>query len=176
MITLPTRVIFLDYDGCTLTLRTMLASGKPGFSSAPFDPITCRVLERVCRTGISIVVSSTWREGPRWRDKLEEAGLMEFIHPTCPITPSLNCDRSIEINDWLSTHPEVTDYRIIDDDHFNWTPEQIPKWIQCEPHDGLGGREMAALMEWAGLNGSNKASWPAITARPHLATPPDSEL
>lgn len=148
----PKRVIFLDFDGVLLTLRTALASPSPGFSSAPPDPLTCAIIERVCKMGVSIVVSSTWREiGNRWKEKLEEAFLIQFLHPTDPTTPVLNCDRSIEIADWLSRHPEVEDYRIIDDDHFNWTPEQDAKWIICEPHDGLGGREAVNLYDWAGV-------------------------
>lgn len=152
MITLPTRVIFLELGGFILSEHR------------------CRRLAHICQTGIRLVNTSHWittrtaqtqtvsycpstgelitREcWPTFGEQLFDA----FRHPTRPIIPGPNRDHSIGIKEWLSLHPEVTDYRILDTDDYPWTTEQSIKWINLIPHRGLGTQDLAALQEWAGL-------------------------
>lgn len=145
------KIIFLDFDGVILTGRTMMARlPARGFSNANPDPVLCDLLRHCCETGIQIVVSSTWREiGDKAKSKLFDVDLEQFLHADWRTGSFENRPR--EISEWLARHPEVTDYRIIDDDDHHWTAEQMPLWIQCHPYDGMLFNEMRALAEWAGL-------------------------
>ncbi len=161
-INLPTKVIFLDFDGPILNARVALAVGE-GLWSTP-DPVACQLIARVCEAGVGIVVSSTWRnltEGVRKtvHDVLEEGKLTKYVHPdwrtiNAPYDqyPESRDARPYEIQEWLARHPEVTDYAILDDDHFNWTPEQEGKWYKCNGHNGLMAGEMIHLLDWSGIS------------------------
>lgn len=74
---------------------------------------------------------------------------MPFLHEDWR-TAEIGC-RSKEIAEWLARHPEVVDYRIADDDKFNWTPEQDSKWLECSAYDGMPAMTMKDLAEWAGV-------------------------
>lgn len=152
------RVIFLDFDGVIMTLRLALATGQ-GWVDPPPDPLATMFLRRICEIGVKIVVTSTWRkhELGGWgcaKNKLKEGNLLEFLHEdwrTIQVpwgTDGSRDTRPREITEWLSRHPEVTDYRIIDDDSFAWTPEQDAKWIRCHPGDGLPSEGMIELLDW----------------------------
>lgn len=152
------KIIFLDFDGVILTGRTMLARlPAKGFSAARPDPVLCDLLKHCCENGVKIVVSSTWREiGDKAKSKLFDADLEQFLHPDWR-TISTEC-RPAEIHEWLTRHPEVTDYRIIDDDDHHWDcsglpsiPDQRPHWLPCCSENGMQFHEMHALAEWAGL-------------------------
>lgn len=146
-------MLFLDFDGVILHYRTLLASEHIGHSSAAPDPMLCALLRRTCQAGVVIVVSSSWRDAEAiCKDKLSEGGLLEFLHEDWR-TPYFTGQgsRSREISDWLARHPEVTDYRIADDDDFEWTDEQRAKWLECSPYDGMPAMTMKELAEWVGV-------------------------
>jgi len=149
------KIIFLDFDGVLLTCRTRLGSNGRSFSDCPPDPLACGLLQRICKAGCQIVVSSTWRETANWRSKLVEGCLEAFLHPEDPTTPCLHAfgtrSRPKEIEDWLERHPEVTDYRIVDDDAWEWFPGQEEHWVQCDPANGLQSSEMHDLIAWMDL-------------------------
>jgi hypothetical protein len=158
----PVRVIFLDFDGVIMTYRTLMASEVMGWSNADPDPMLCALLRRVCATGVGIVVSSSWRDAEETcKAKLKEGDLLRFLHDDWR-TPHMYQDgqsagsRSREVADWLTRHPEVADYRILDDDHFQWTPEQTARWIECSAYDGMPAMAMKDLAEWAGLARTKK--------------------
>lgn len=151
------KIIFLDFDGVILTLRTCVAHDKPAWSNAEPDPVLVNVLRRCCeRTNFFIVVSSTWRtHEPTCKAKLEECGLIKFLHADWRTIEKHHGEaaesRPAEIAEWLSRHPEVESYRILDDDAWTWTAEQKPNELKCCPEDGASARVMLALLEWAGL-------------------------
>lgn len=133
-----------------MTYRTLLASPHMGWSNAAPDPMLCALLRRICETGAAIVVSSTWRDAEAiCKSKLKEGGLLNHIHSDWR-TPEKG-NRPAEISDWLTRHPEVSDYRILDDDPFEWTKEQSARWIECSPYDGMPAMAMKDLAEWAGV-------------------------
>jgi len=147
------KVIFLDFDGVILTLRTCAAHGR-GWSSAAPDPVLSQVLRRVCGTGVRIVVSSAWRDMTTCRPKLAEADLEQFLHQdwrTGEINLEAARSRPAEIAEWLSRHPEVTDFRILDDEQWFWTEDQVPRFLKCCSENGAGARLMIALLEWSGM-------------------------
>lgn len=144
------RVLFLDFDGVILTLRTLLACEYYGHSQAAPDPMLCALLRRVCASGVQIVVSSSWRDAEKMcREKLTEAGLEEFLHSDWRTGETGHRPR--EIQAWLSAHPEVADYLILDDDDFGWEGEQSNRWIECSAYDGMSAIGMKLLEEWSGI-------------------------
>ncbi len=146
------RVIFLDFDGVILTYRTLLASEHRGHSQANPDPLLCSLIRMACMKGIAIVVSSSWRDSERFcREKLADGRILRFLHADWR-TGEINTSnsRSLEVEAWLKSHPEVSDYRILDDDDFQWTPEQRARWYECSPYDGMSAMDMKDLSEWGG--------------------------
>jgi hypothetical protein len=156
------RVIFLDFDGVIMTYRTAYcrtsaypvnyvyneaSEGKWGM----IDPIACQFLHNICKIGkIAIVISSTWRCNPEnCMRKLKEANLFEFLHEDWR-TEQSDAKRGVQVANWLKMHPDVKSYRILDDDFgtaINTEQERV--LVQCDTFDGLGGREMKKLLEWA---------------------------
>ena len=146
-------VVFLDFDGVILTLRTCLAEGT-SWSRAKPDPVLTGVLRRICTVGVKIVVSSAWRDAEKiTKDKLAEGGLIEHLHADWK-TKELRSrqaysDRPEEVAEWLSRHPEITSYRILDDDPWAWTPKQAERFLQCDAHEGASATVIKALIDWA---------------------------
>lgn len=115
------KIIFLDIDGVLNRMGTVERfRGYIGID-AGLVPILNKVIEE---TDAKIVVSSTWRNWPG----IPEAEKRQFITDTLRdhgikgevigITPKLfidTSDRWREISLWLSIHPEVLDYVIVDD-------------------------------------------------------------
>lgn len=153
------KIIFLDFDGVIMTYRTLMASDVAGWSNADPDPMLCALLRRVCQKGARIVVSSSWRDVEKTcKAKLGDGGLLQFLHDDWRTTDmGVGKDsRALEIAEWLSRHADATDYRILDDDHFDWTPEQMSKWIECSPYDGMPAMAMKDLAEWGGVTRNRK--------------------
>jgi hypothetical protein len=154
------KVIFLDFDGVILTLRTCMAGGQ-GWTNSPPDYPLMLALKRMGEKGVRLVISSTHREfGEGHCFKI-----LDHFAPQIKLTDYLLTDwrtgvredkqfinsRPSQIAEWLSRHPEVTDYRILDDEHWNWTEDQRPKWARCHPHHGLMSRGLIRLLEWSGV-------------------------
>jgi hypothetical protein len=135
------RVIFLDIDGVlnhrgwmayaqkkalarqeALALSPILAPTLKNYKES-IDPGALTLLHVLLeQTQAHIVVSSTWR---KWHTVAELEGLLEW--PVLDVTPIAErigvTYRGECIAHWLSQHPEVTDYLIIDDDTDPYTPE-----------------------------------------------------
>jgi hypothetical protein len=135
------RVAFLDFDGVfTATARSFLAGSE-------YDPIAAKLLNRAfTEFDYKIVVSSTWRIGASDLELATYLKLMGFKPKLFNfnngfMTPRLQkgC-RGDEIAKWLSEHPEVTDYIIIDDD-CDMLPEQMDHLIHCDNREGFGARQ-----------------------------------
>lgn len=161
------KIIFLDFDGVLMTLRTKIASGNCGWSAARPDPLVLNLLRLVCEHGarmgkpIQIVISSAWRDHePACLEKLRDsawgtADTWTWLHEDWRTGSSGSRPREIE--EWLAAHPDVTDYRILDDEDHQWTDTQRQKWLQCDPLNGLQAQEMNCLFDWAGLKAFSKA-------------------
>lgn len=120
-----------------------------------WDPVATEVVRKCCETGVKIVVTSTWRIGVELSN--DESALVSSLikhrlydHLFLPDwkTPYLGTKRGLEIADWLRSHPEVVDYRILDDDS-DMLEEQTSRFIQTHCHDGISGKQMIELLDWA---------------------------
>lgn len=153
--TKPKRVIFLDFDGVILTFRMRLAHRRGWTGSGP-DPVACYLLRRVCETGVRLVLSTSHRDNvASCMETLTKGNLHDCLHKDWK-TKELSfiesgITRPFEINAWTKKHPEVKDYRILDDEKWNWTPDQCGRVIKCHEFNGLDALGMKELSDWVGL-------------------------
>lgn len=141
------RVLFLDIDGVLNSHRTVVAlNGYPhdvtDAGLAMFDMVAVALLRGLCKAGnLKVVLSSTWRLDPNWREIGPALGL-----PIIDRTPSLLGPRGKEIAHWLANHVEVTHYAILDDDS-DMLPEQMPQFVKTLHEDGLTWQPFVKLCE-----------------------------
>jgi hypothetical protein len=138
------KIIFLDVDGvlnCWSTTRVL-----PGNYLFVDTRKVLRLRDIVERTGAQIVLSSTWRCTESVSDKMAYSRLVEeFKRLRCPLwidcTPIIPVvNREKEIQAWLSQHPEVTDYVILDD-YWQELMEEIEHLVICDEATGLTKKE-----------------------------------
>jgi len=125
------KVLFLDIDGVLNSTRFMVERAKAGTweSADPkdwtnmLDPIAVAILNRVVgATGCKIVISSSWRVAHPFDHIglfMRKAGFVgEVIGQTAQyvrISSDVYGGRSVEIVSWLTDHPEVESFAIVDD-------------------------------------------------------------
>lgn len=137
------KVLFLDVDG-VLNHR---ACFKPSRGGAPLCPDAVQRLQHlVRRTGCKVVLSSTWRVLEHHTAKLRADGGFPEPHDDWrtvdnPVAMQNGIivdpyHRGGEIAEWLSRHPEVTRYAIVDDDG-DMLPDQRPHFVQTSFETGL---------------------------------------
>lgn len=120
------RVLFLDFDG-------VLHAG-PNVEAATSHwcwlPALSQALAR--HEDVRIVVHSTWRHEYDLDELRELLGrLGERIIGATPAAPRF---QSIEM--WLADHPEVSTFRILDDDAAEFYPRPA-ELILCDPAKGI---------------------------------------
>lgn len=141
----PTRVLFLDIDGVLNSHRTVLAfngfpHGFDGYHRERFDWVAVALIRKLCEeTGASIVLSSSWRIIHSVKECANGLDLPIFDR-----TPSLAGCRGTEIHAWLSEHPEITHYAIVDDNS-DMLPDQKTHFVQTDEREGL------SMTNWADL-------------------------
>lgn len=137
------NVIFLDYDGVVNT-PMWDPDGKSCRFNFPSDGSVnnfqaVQWLSEFCqRFQYDIVVSSSWRTHPNYKECLINGGLRDGI---CILgrTPFLHgSDRGAEIKKWLEDHNRVENYIILDDDVFGDFPKlHHHHVVQCETSVGI---------------------------------------
>lgn len=136
-------VLFLDVDG---VLNNIGVFRDKRFGPIPLDHECIRRLHDVVRaTGCKIVLSSAWRGAPDLERKLAGDMVWKVFRTlgtkrTNPrhkdgSTKRLWTKRGEEIAEWLSRHPEVERYAIVDDDS-DMLPEQMPFFVQTSAETG----------------------------------------
>ena len=104
------KIIFLDIDGVLNDGFTILGTGKD-FPTK--DHLDC-LKQIVDATNAEIVLSSSWRYYPEYKNDVKNAlrnVQLQFIY----VTKELPKGRDAEVREWLSRHPEVENYLILDD-------------------------------------------------------------
>src|SRR6516164_2653766 len=110
------KVLFLDIDGVVNNKHT-----KENFKGLimGIDPAMAALVQRIVRnTGCEVVLSSSWRLYQYSRDEVERK-----VCKFADITPILYAPRGYEIKAWLTLHPEIQHYAILDDSE-SILPEQ----------------------------------------------------
>lgn len=127
-------IFFLDIDG---VLNHLLWAKRFG-TFERLDPECVNVLRIATEHhGARIVISSSWRFNPNWKNIIRKA-LAEARWDNPPIidrTPlSSNDSRGKEIGDWLKQNPTQR-FIILDDDN-DMLPEQLPFFIRTSMREG----------------------------------------
>ncbi|MFA5488824.1 MAG: HAD domain-containing protein [Candidimonas sp.] len=127
-------IVFLDIDGVLVCHRVHCAYGDEG-EMKRFDPAAVALLNRYADRTV-IVVSSTWRKY-NTRESMEtifaQNGLVVPLHDDWKTIVGRGF-RGDEVDEWLSRHPEVTDYVCVDDDG-DFHDHQ--RHIKTHCHDGF---------------------------------------
>lgn len=148
------KAIFLDFDGVISVLETHWELSECHMH---------KVKEILDKTEAKIVISSSWRRDTveRTLEKIKErcdrrgndyGGInFEFLlnkDTVVGVTKRLGCgSRGLEIKDWLSEHPEVDKYIILDDDTFDILPEQKEHLIHTAWDEGITDDDVKAAIE-----------------------------
>lgn len=152
------RVLFLDVDG-VLNHRAIFVPSRTG---GPLCPDCIGLLRDVVRrTACRVVLSSTWRKLEHHVAQLEAAGGFPARHDDwrtidLPVEMVDGLIRNVhkrgdEIAEWLSRHPEVDRYAIVDDDD-DMLPEQLRFFVRTSFETGLRPEHADALVSI--LNGT----------------------
>ena len=147
-----TNLIFLDIDGVLNNLGTVAAYGS---SCENFDPVSVRLIEKLCENGTAwIVISSSWRNGDTegLRDRLRELASEKLADRIVGETPYFQDQcRGEEIDWWIrmsSVSSELLEpdlWVIIDDD--DDMLERQP-FVQTTFEDGFRFRHYVKAMQF----------------------------
>jgi hypothetical protein len=145
------KVIFLDIDGVLNSFRTCIATGNypHGLDKGlkHFDWIAIRLLQRLSdSTGVVFVLSSSWRILHDYKDVGKALDL-----PIIDATKRLDGPRGAEIAEWLSRHPEVELYAILDDDS-DMLDGQLACFVQTSAYEGLSWANYCRLCSILGAS------------------------
>jgi hypothetical protein len=133
------KIIFLDIDGVmnSETYHKNLDTKKKNWQR--FEPEAVKMIKKLVEEfAAKIVISSIWRfvAKKELATELKETGLINHLHTDWK-TPIIEPGhRGKEIKMWLSEHPEIKEFVIIDDDSdvlevFN------DNFVRTDYYDGL---------------------------------------
>jgi len=165
------KVIFLDIDGVLNHNRTRDRVG--GFLG--LNPELIRRFNRIIDAcpDVKVVVSSTWRycyAAGVYRDfaglvgLLKSRGLQGDIigHTPFPVSAgggwslgSSYRSRGNEIRDYLSSHPEVERFVVLDDDSSGMKPDMKPVWVEAEKNYKTKPTQVDLRPHWIRTSGQN---------------------
>lgn len=137
------KVIFLDVDGVLNNITTTRRT-KGGFVFVGESQLK-HLKHIIDMTGAEVVLSSDWRydrDVPGWNDHYLELcdELLLYGIRFYGFTPELpSGHRGAEIAQWLTEHPEVSDFVILDD-RTDIEPNK-DRWVQTAMSRGLGTEE-----------------------------------
>lgn len=135
------RILFLDIDGVLNSRRSSLyyqqdVDGllviRDGNPFADLDWVAVNMIKFLCtKQQVKLVLSSSWRETWDLGTLGQKLGL-EFYDAT-----DTGCGtRGEQIQRWLDTHPEVTEYAIVDDNS-GMLQSQKDHFVQTDFDEGL---------------------------------------
>lgn len=132
-----TSVLFLDVDGPLIPMRARRLHQKGGGSLHVWDPCAVAVIAALLKeTNSRIVVSSQGRilGMRRFKEQMEQNGMPWLLHEDWAISTDSSMNRAEQIREWLSRHPEVTAYAVLDDENM---PEFGSRMIKVSYNDGF---------------------------------------
>lgn len=146
------KVLFLDFDGVLNSER--YCRFHPELEGAVFDPVCMLRLRRIVEaTGAKIVLSTSWREhwspedsecdntGLEINQAFAEQGLSVYgktgVYRIGEFRRNPDVERVHEILDWLSEHPDVERYVVLDDRDL--TASGLPEGHMVKTSGRVGG-------------------------------------
>lgn len=154
VIQLPTRALFLDFDGPMVPMDYWSDASKQRNGRIAFDPLAVKTVLRVLKESpAKLVISSSWRNigYERISKILEEEGIdPSHLHPDwsidLDITQGMGA-RALFIRDWLARHPEIEDYAVLDDAQLD-----IPNLVKVSTFVGMQELQHTQLLKIFKLN------------------------
>lgn len=140
------KILFLDYDGVVNTPMWNDSGTHCGYGIREVNNFQAvQWVSELCQKyDLKIVVTSTWRFDPNYKQALINGGLregIEIVGRTKNLsTPGKRTIRGEEIKEWLDSHKDVEKYIIIDDDR-DFLKEQLPFHIRTFSDVGFTHRE-----------------------------------
>lgn len=134
-----TNVMFLDKDGVYHSDGSYLKYGQM------VDIGAVKLLNKlIADHNLKVVFSSTWRIGAERhtvQDYLAIAGFApEILHEDYKTEDKIGEHRGTLIAKWLSNHPEVSNYVIIDDDD-DMNDDQLSHFIHVDSTNGFSVKD-----------------------------------
>ena len=161
-------IIFVDIDGPLLPQKMHYfgqnrKAGKEPENYPLFDPWAVRVFNMWARySDAKIVFSTHWTHGwtvDELKSIMHHNGLGFDYHVDCVTPKKMSSNKVNEIYWWLESHPECTNYIVVEDDstcaHLETMVEklQIPgKWIEVDYWDGISVKNFLDGCEQLGIN------------------------
>lgn len=116
-----TKIIFLDIDGPMIPYRCMCLPGQ----TVPwtlFDPVAVSLINDLCaKNGFKVVLHTSWVRimgGQQTKDHCISQGINpDHFHSDAYCDENISW-RYTRVAEWLSRHPEVESYVILDDDPY----------------------------------------------------------
>jgi hypothetical protein len=155
-----TRIVFLDFDGVLNTETDAVDASLELWTEAWLEPsMVMRLGRLVEESGSRVVVSSSWRQR-RSIPELEQilaargfgGGIARGGNAIAGVTPRLprppegvDNVRAAEIAQWLSEHPEVRSFVILDDERDFGVLAAQHVWT--DPTVGLTDANVAAAID-----------------------------
>ena len=134
------KIIFLDVDGVINRIdppRYLTPARTIDGIFTQAEPELVYWLNLIVdRTGAEIVLSSSWRYQPDWREALKVSGVVKPLLDRTPTEHIETGERGHQIQEWLDHHPQVERYAIIDDSA-DMLPSQLPNFFQTSTAEGL---------------------------------------
>jgi hypothetical protein len=151
------KYLFLDIDGVIGSHSDYYNRPRElkDFPYSAFDPECIgRVNEILDKTGVDLVISSSWRFHPDLKEIFRKVGLpMDFL-TTSKNLDIVNDKRGDEIKVFLDSHP-CDRYVIVDDDDFDILEEQKDNFV-CVCGDEYGRPDLYKKNKGSGLTESLK--------------------
>ena len=136
------KVLFLDVDG-VLNRRSLLTVEADTFALCPKACARLQVL--IARTGAKIVLSSSWRSSEQHIAYLHKFSVLDEAHEDWQTKKARDEQtRGDEIAEWLSRHPEVIRYAIVDDTD-DFLPKQRRYFVHTSYDEGLLDKHVKRL-------------------------------
>jgi len=136
------KIIFLDMDGVICVPRYNVAINRIHELDV-LEPAGVGFLNRLLEVDptIEFVISSTWRKvytHERLLKHLQDAGFTGKFHVDWRTGQHPKGHRGLEIQEWLTNHPEITDYLIIDDEVSDIYPYVNKKYVvHTDTYNGI---------------------------------------
>lgn len=139
------KVLFLDVDGVLNKAWTPTRDDAEGHLIATDPLMVFLVNNAVDKYGFKVVLSSSWRHMPDWREQLKANGIVfEFLDRT-PLDGKEE-QRGGQIRRWLEANPWVEKYAILDD--YDWFEDaQRPNLFRTNYMCGLTEDLMVAVVK-----------------------------
>lgn len=133
-----TKVIFLDIDGPMIPGRARYIEGQTKVLSI-FDPCAVGFLNNFCQAkGWRIVISSSWvrvfGEEKTYEHCLNQGLKAQYFHPDKYCSGEINW-RYTRIAKFLSDHPDITKYIILDDEPYCVDIDLRDSLVSTHPED-----------------------------------------